>query len=50
MLAYCADADYQFDLPLAKLGSDFQRRVWDTICSIPRGKVRSYGEVARHLG
>jgi len=50
VLAYCADADYRFDLPLARLGSDFQRRVWDSICEIPRGEVRTYGELAKHLG
>jgi methylated-DNA-[protein]-cysteine S-methyltransferase len=48
--AYCLDADYRFDLPLARLGSDFQRRVWDSICAIPRGQVRTYGELAKHLG
>ncbi|MBB3120452.1 methylated-DNA--[protein]-cysteine S-methyltransferase [Pseudoduganella violacea] len=50
VLAYCADPDSPFDLPLAQLGSEFQRRVWDTIRGIPRGQVRTYGELARHLG
>ena len=50
IVRYCADADFAFSLPLAPLGSPFQRRVWETICAIPRGQVRTYGEVARHLG
>lgn len=47
--AYCNDADYRFDLPLAMRGSEFQRRVWQTLRDIPRGQVRTYGELARHL-
>jgi methylated-DNA-[protein]-cysteine S-methyltransferase len=49
LLAYCADADYVFDLPLAMRGSEFQRRVWQTLREIPRGQVRTYGELAKHL-
>ncbi|UGQ45551.1 methylated-DNA--[protein]-cysteine S-methyltransferase [Massilia endophytica] len=50
VLRYCADADFPFDLPLARVGSEYQRRVWDELCSIPRGQVRTYGELAKHLG
>jgi methylated-DNA-[protein]-cysteine S-methyltransferase len=49
LLAYCDDADYRFDLPLAMRGSEFQRRVWQTLREIPRGQVRTYGELAKHL-
>jgi methylated-DNA-[protein]-cysteine S-methyltransferase len=49
ILRYCADADFQFSLPLARVGSAFQRRVWDAIGSIPRGQVRTYGELAKFL-
>ena len=49
LLAYCQDADYRFDLPLAMRGSEFQRRVWQTLREIPRGQVRTYGELAKHL-
>jgi methylated-DNA-[protein]-cysteine S-methyltransferase len=49
ILRYCADADFQFSLPLARVGSAFQRRVWDAIVSIPRGQVRTYGELAKFL-
>lgn len=47
---YCEDADYVFDLPLRAVGTPFQQRVWDTIRSIPRGSVRTYGELASHIG
>jgi methylated-DNA-[protein]-cysteine S-methyltransferase len=47
---YLADPDFQFSLPLAEVGSPFQRRVWDAIGSIPRGTVRTYGQVAGQIG
>ncbi|MDB5774113.1 MAG: cysteine methyltransferase [Herbaspirillum sp.] len=46
---YLADADAVFDLPLATVGTAYQRRVWDAISAIPKGQVRTYGEVARSL-
>jgi len=40
-----------FDLPLdVDRGSDFQRRVWETIARIPYGEVASYAEVAQMAG
>ncbi|PWF55708.1 methylated-DNA--[protein]-cysteine S-methyltransferase [Massilia glaciei] len=47
---YLRDPDAGFDLPLAKVGSAFQHKVWDAIASIPRGSVRTYGQVAKHIG
>lgn len=47
---YLADPDFAFALPLAKVGSAFQHKVWKAIASIPRGTVRTYGQVARHIG
>lgn len=47
---YFADPDFVFDLPLMELGSGFQRKVWDAICAIPRGTVRTYGYVAKEIG
>lgn len=43
---YLADADFVFDLPLAEVGSAYQRRVWAAINAIARGTVRTYGQVA----
>ncbi len=31
-------------------GSDFQLKVWQTLLSIPFGKLETYGTIARHLG
>lgn len=31
-------------------GTDFQRRVWAALRRIPRGRTRSYGDLARELG
>jgi methylated-DNA-[protein]-cysteine S-methyltransferase len=47
--AYAIDADFSFDLPLAARGTEFQRRVWDSISAIPRGRTRGYGDLARDL-
>jgi len=42
--------DATFDLPLLIEGSELQRGVWDAMCAIPRGRTRTYGELARELG
>ncbi|MRX10026.1 methylated-DNA--[protein]-cysteine S-methyltransferase [Pseudoduganella sp. FT25W] len=47
---YCDDADFQFSLPLKRAGTEFQHKVWEAISSIPRGSMRTYGELARHIG
>ena len=31
-------------------GTDFQRRVWDALRTIPHGETRSYGEIATQIG
>ena len=46
---YLEDPDAKFDLPLLVEGTGFQRRVWDAMCSIPRGRTMTYGEMARKL-
>ena len=48
--AFVADPDFAFDLPLAHRGTPFQRRVWDAIAAIPRGRTRGYGEIAHDIG
>lgn len=49
IVRYLNDPDFQFDLPLCKTGTDFQRRVWQAISAIPRGQVLTYGDVARRV-
>ena len=47
---YFAGTRLTFDLPLAPLGSDFQRKVWRELGRIPPGVTRSYAEMARRIG
>ena len=47
---YREDPDTVFDLPLLIEGSPLQRAVWDAMRAIPRGRTRTYGELARELG
>ncbi len=37
-------------LPLAPRGTPFQRRVWQAIAAIPRGRTSTYGALATKLG
>lgn len=48
---YLAGDPVAFDVPLDLEGTtEFQRRVWQRLREIPRGRVVSYGELARELG
>lgn len=40
----------EFDIPLLFVGTDFQKKVWNQLLSIPFGKTTSYGEMARQIG
>lgn len=40
----------EFDLPLAPKGTEFQRRVWRALLTIPYGETRSYQELAALAG
>ncbi|WP_292938229.1 methylated-DNA--[protein]-cysteine S-methyltransferase [Noviherbaspirillum sp.] len=46
---YLEDPDFQFDLPLAEVGTAFQHRVWQAISAIPRGDVVTYGQIAKQI-
>jgi methylated-DNA-[protein]-cysteine S-methyltransferase len=48
--AYFEGELVRFDLPLALNGTDFQRRCWLALATIPYGQTVSYGEQARRLG
>ncbi len=39
-----------FTVPLDFVGTDFQRKVWQALLTIPFGETRSYGEIARQVG
>jgi methylated-DNA-[protein]-cysteine S-methyltransferase len=47
---YFAGTRRTFDLPLAPDGTDFQRRVWQTLATIPYGQTISYAELASRVG
>ncbi|WP_069384490.1 methylated-DNA--[protein]-cysteine S-methyltransferase [Halomonas caseinilytica] len=46
---YFAGERRDFDLPLAPEGTDFQRRVWEALATIPFGETRNYAEIAEQL-
>lgn len=48
--AYFAGELTAFDLPLDLDGTEFQRRCWLALATIPYGQTVSYGEQARRLG
>ena len=47
---YFAGRREAFDLPLDFTGTDFQKRVWAALLTIPFGETRSYADIARQIG
>lgn len=39
-----------FSLPLDIRGTDFQKKIWASLATIPYAETRSYGDIARSLG
>jgi methylated-DNA-[protein]-cysteine S-methyltransferase len=50
LAAYFAGELTDFDLRLTPSGTEFQRRVWAGLRTIPYGETTSYGELAAQLG
>ena len=48
--AYFAGERWEFDLELDLVGTNFQRRVWQALRTIPYGETRSYGHIAEQIG
>ncbi|MEB3981108.1 methylated-DNA--[protein]-cysteine S-methyltransferase [Mycobacterium sp. 663a-19] len=48
--AYFAGELTDFDIELDLRGTEFQRRVWQALLTIPYGETRSYGEIAEQIG
>jgi methylated-DNA-[protein]-cysteine S-methyltransferase len=40
----------RFSLPLDFTGTEFQKKVWTALTTIPFGETRSYAEIARQIG
>ncbi len=47
---YLAGVRREFDLPLHLQGTEFQKKVWQALCSIPYGETRSYQQIAAMVG
>ena len=39
----------EFDVPLDARGTEFQKKVWQALQTIPFGETRSYGQLAKQL-
>jgi methylated-DNA-[protein]-cysteine S-methyltransferase len=50
LTAYFDGGLTDFDVPLAMHGTEFQRRVWTELMTIPYGETTTYGELAERLG
>jgi len=50
LAAYFAGELKEFDLELEMSGTEFQRKVWGALRTIPYGETRSYGEIAEQIG
>ena len=48
--AYFAGELTEFDLDIELAGTEFQRRVWAALRTIPYGETRSYGQIAEQIG
>ena len=40
----------KFTVHVAPRGTDFQRRVWQALCTIPYGATSTYGSIAQRIG
>lgn len=49
LLAYLHGQRRVFDLPLNPVGTEFQRKVWKALSSIPYGETRTYGQIAMEI-
>ncbi|MBK8338494.1 MAG: methylated-DNA--[protein]-cysteine S-methyltransferase [Flavobacteriales bacterium] len=50
MEQYMAGKRKRFELPLQRLGTRFQRLVWEAIDDIPYGKTRTYQSIGEKIG
>ncbi|OBZ96882.1 cysteine methyltransferase [Pararhizobium polonicum] len=47
---YFAGRRTGFSIDLDMAGTDFQKRVWNALLTIPFGETRSYADIARQIG
>lgn len=48
--AYFAGELREFDIPLVFEGTEFQKKVWKSLTTIPYGETISYGQLAKKIG
>ena len=46
---YFSGKEPDFSVPLHLIGTEFQKEVWNILCSIPYGKTATYGGIAEQL-
>ncbi len=47
--AYFSGIEPDYSIPIQPSGTDFQKDIWNTLCSIPYGKTITYGQIASIL-
>ncbi|MBX9670128.1 MAG: methylated-DNA--[protein]-cysteine S-methyltransferase [Candidatus Obscuribacterales bacterium] len=47
---YFAGKRQEFSVPLDFLGTEFQKKVWTALLTIPYGKTKTYAEIALQIG
>ena len=47
---YFAGERKTFDVPLSPVGTDFQKKVWTALETIPYGETVTYGDIAAKIG
>ena len=47
---YFAGIRKEFTLPLDFTGTDFNKKVWEALLTIPYGETRTYGQIAKQIG
>lgn len=47
---YFAGERQQFDMPYDTVGTEFQKKVWQALLTIPFGETRSYLQIAEQIG
>lgn len=49
LMEYFSGKRRTFDLPLLPKGTEFQKKVWDALQTIPYGKTQTYSEIAEQI-
>ena len=46
---YFSGREPDFTIPLHFTGTEFQKEVWEILCTIPYGQTMTYGEIAKRI-